>query len=353
LLRNVPRQRVWLREVFGHRPSGVVWLIVGITLPCFAGGCDDLTLSVADSATREATGGSAESPLQGGAGAGGRVDPSQAGQGGAGTGGTVGGAGGMSEGGAGGNDSAGNGGASGDGGVGGDGGAASAGGEGGAGGAGGAADCVPINEDWTSALDVHLEPDFPDGIDPELAWLRWFGDPYVEVANHQLVISRDDIVKRKAVIEGGYYLRHQVTLVGNTAYTPYPHAVGQPLPSLRRNGTGIELGGTSYGDTNVWSTTVPDEFAGVIIPDTIEAIVTLYVKNEYAEFATKVEAGGVTYRSGWRETMYDPGADVSVIYLVGQNNSWGSGGIGDKIYVGPLTGCSNLSDSAVSAAYYE
>jgi hypothetical protein len=351
----VPRQRL----------GGVLWLLVGTVAPALASACEDLTLDLGASSTRAGAGGNSDDldpPLQGGNGAEGSGAAAQPGSGGgdgsidvssggdgvsggvnAGAAGATGGDGG----------SLGGNGGSAAGAPGGDGGFGHGDGNGGHGGGASSTEPVAINEDWTRALDPY-DPYLPEESDPERSWWDWFGDPWVDVANNRLVVSYDDIVRRKAGIEGGYYLRQPVTLVGNTAYTTSPHLEGLLLPSVRRNGDGIELGGMSYGDDyDSWSTTVPDEFAGAIIPDTIDAVVTLYVKMEYAEFAVKVEAGGMTYSSGWRETMFAPGTELTIVYMIGQNNSVGSGGSGDKIYIGPLTGYSNLSDSAVSAAYYE
>ena len=317
------------------RPRNVAWLLAGVAAAVFVGGCDDLTLSLADSVARGGAGGG------GGGGSFGTAGKSPGSSGGGGSDAGNGGADAEALGGGGATGGAGGAAGSGDGG---DSGAGGAGGAGGDGGAGGATECVPtVVEDWSRTLG-----------DASSAWTKTFGDPYVDVNNHRLVVSYDDVVTSKALIEDGRILSHTVTLTGNTAYATY-HWVNdadEPLPGLRRNGTGIELGGVSYGTTHVWSTTEPEGFAGVVIPDTTEAVVTLYVKNGYQEYATKVEAGGMTYRSGWRET-FNPDLENSRIFFVGENNSEGTGGAGDKIYVGPISGCSNLSDSAVTSAYEE
>ena len=218
--------------------------------------------------------------------------------------------------------------------------------EGGAGGETSPPDPPPLN----CASQLHDTWQTPFG-DVGNAWLGVFGDASVDTANGRLILSYDDVVQRQTALEGGYFVSFSVSLQGTTAFTPYVANANVTLPSLRRSGSDIELGGTKYGSDSVWSTSEPPGFGGAKIEGTTEAIVTVYVKAEAFELAVKVEAAGETYRSGWLTSFANADADLSGLLLVGENNSSGSGGSGDEIWVGALSGCTNLGDATVQAQY--
>jgi hypothetical protein len=214
---------------------------------------------------------------------------------------------------------------------------------GGAGGAGGqnSSSCsAPIHDTWQSELGAHG------------GWELEFGDPYVDTANGRLVVSYDDVASRQQAFAGGYYVSAEITFEGSTVLTPYPYVSGVALPSLRRNaaGTGIDLGSTEYGVSNTWQQ-APAGFAGVTIPGTQTVRVTTYIKAASKALAVKVQAGAHTYRSGWVTGFTWEKTNLGIFRFVGENNSSVYAGQSDRVYVGVVDGCQELSDSAVEQFY--
>lgn len=195
----------------------------------------------------------------------------------------------------------------------------------------------PIADAWTQPLDA-----------AESTWLSSFGNPSVDLESERLGLTFDDIVTRTSSFEGGYYVTHTLRLDGNTAFTPQPYGSSVAVPSLRRNGDDLELGGTAYGQS--WSTSTPAGFAGTIIEGTLQAYVTSYVKADAKLFALKVQAGDVVVRSGWLAYEHEE-LDLGTLYLVGQNTAVGSGGSDDRIFVGTLVGCEGLTDAEIDERY--
>jgi len=215
----------------------------------------------------------------------------------------------------------------------------------GEGGAAGVCDS-PIVEEWNQWLD--------DKHDPPLEINRWrveWGDPYVDVPGHQLVLSADDVAARNAAFVGGYYITTDVTILGGTVFTPYPYVWEVTLPSIRRNasGNGLDFGTTAYGTYNEWSASGWQGVTGAAGGNKLR--VTMYVKNgaEKAE-ALKVEYEGKVYRSEWVTDFHWAKTNLGMVRYVGENNSNVAGG-SDVIYVGRLGGCQNLSDAAVTALF--
>jgi hypothetical protein len=180
-------------------------------------------------------------------------------------------------------------------------------------------------------------------------WNAIWGDAVVETANNRLRLSYDDVVERAASFSGGYAISYQVTLPGGTVLTPSVQAFAPFLPSLRRVGDGIELGGDSYGGS--WSFDNPAGFAYQTIYRSLVAKVTTYVKASSGQMAMKVEGDGRAYRSGFVSLGSQAGTNVARFRLVGQNNSMVHHANGDQIYVGPISGCQNLSDADIEARY--
>jgi len=199
---------------------------------------------------------------------------------------------------------------------------------------------APIQEGWTAAIDTR-------GSD----WTVAFGDPWVDVANHRLVVSYDDVASRQTAYEGGYYVAAEVTLEGGTVLTPNPYSNELRWPSLRRTGSGngVELGADQYGVTNSWSSGDWPNFSGVTLTGTTKVLLTSYVKASAKAFAVKVTYGGKSYRSGWVSGFTWKETNLGVLRYIGENNS--SAFAGDAVYVGPLSGCQNLSDAAVQASF--
>lgn len=198
----------------------------------------------------------------------------------------------------------------------------------------------PLAEDWTAALDSSGSE-----------WKTEFGDPWVDAANHRLVVTYDDVASHTTAYEGGYYVSAEVTLTGGTVLTPYPYANEGPLPSLRRNsnGTGIELGSAKYGSTEHWASSDWKGFSGVTIAGTTTVVVTTYIKATAQAVAMKVSYGGQQYRSGWVSGFTWPKTNLGIMRYVGQNNS--SVFAGDAVYVGPLRGCQKLDDAALETLF--
>ena len=198
----------------------------------------------------------------------------------------------------------------------------------------------PLAEDWTHALGSVGSN-----------WEIQFGDPSVDVTNHRLVVTYDDVAARKTAYDGGYYVAAEVTLEGGTVLTPYPYSNEMRWPSLRRSSTGsnVELGCAKYGSAEHWTTSDCPGFSGTTIAGTTTVLVTTYVKAVTKAVATKVAYGAQTYRSGWVSGFTWPQTNLGIMRYVGENNS--AVHAGDPVYVGPLRGCQNLSDAAVDALF--
>jgi hypothetical protein len=56
------------------------------------------------------------------------------------------------------------------------------------------------------------------------------------------------------------------------------------------------------------------------------------------------------YRSGWVTDFHWPQTNLGIMRYVGENNSGVAGG-SDLIYVGAVSGCQDLTDSAVDALF--
>jgi hypothetical protein len=184
---------------------------------------------------------------------------------------------------------------------------------------------------------------------PGSGWTLSFGDPVVDVATHRLRLSYDDVVSRDTPMSGSYFVSHDLTLSGGTVFTPTVYVDAPFLPSIRRAGGDMQLGGDSYAGT--WSDTLPAGFAGKRIAVALTARVTTYVRAQSRQEAVKVEAGGAVYRSGWAAPFTWPMTNVSQVRLIGQNNSSVYAGADDFVYVGPLRGCAGMDDAAVVSAY--
>jgi hypothetical protein len=202
----------------------------------------------------------------------------------------------------------------------------------------------PVHDTWDSPLGAAGAPG---------GWHVEFGDPRVDLAEHELIVSYDDVATRNAPLEGGYAMSADVTLSGYTVLTPYPYVWEVTVPSLRRNaeGTGIELGATSYGQGNVWRTDLFPGFGGVAVAGTIKARVTTYVKAESEEYAIKVEAAGKVYRSGWLGDFTWAKTNLQIFRFVGENNGYALGGDSDVLRIGKVDGCHELKDDDVAARY--
>ncbi len=194
-----------------------------------------------------------------------------------------------------------------------------------------------IEQQWTDALGT-----------PASGWNVSWGDPATEPANRRLRLSTDDIAGRNQPIGGSYYISHELTLSGGTTFTPYPYVVATDLPSIRRSGADMQLGGASYGGR--WNDLLPTGFAGKRVPGVLKARATTYVKAASRQMAMKVEAGGKVYRSGWA-SYTAPGTDLSRIRFVGENIPAVYSGADDYVYVGPLAGCADMSESDVDTRY--
>ncbi|HEX2877044.1 MAG TPA: hypothetical protein VHP33_37595 [Polyangiaceae bacterium] len=202
-------------------------------------------------------------------------------------------------------------------------------------------DCTtPLADDWTAALGSAGSE-----------WRVEFGDPRVDAEQHRLVVSFDDVAGRATAYQGGYYVTAEVTLEGGTVLTPYPYSNEMRWPSLRRSGSGVELGAAKYGSGEPWTTSDWPGFSGVVIAGTKSVTLTTYVKASSKAVAVKVSYGGHDYRSGWVSGFTWPQTNLGVMRYVGQNNSRVYSG--DAVYVGPLRGCQKLTDAAVEAAFQD
>ncbi|HKY38606.1 MAG TPA: trypsin-like serine protease [Polyangiaceae bacterium] len=196
---------------------------------------------------------------------------------------------------------------------------------------------TPIEEQWAHVLGASGS-----------GWSSSWGDPATEPVNRRLRLSYDDVVGRDQPIAGSYFISHELTLSGGTTFTPYPYVAATNLPSIRRSGADMQLGGASYGGT--WSDLLPAGFAGKRVPGVFNARVTTYVKAASRQMAMKVEAGGKVYRSGWG-SYTAPGTDLSRFQFVGENISEVYTGTNDYVYVGRLAGCAGVSEGDIDARY--
>jgi hypothetical protein len=192
----------------------------------------------------------------------------------------------------------------------------------------------PSNEAWTSNFGT--------------TWANAFGDPLVDTANARLLLTRDDVVTRIAGFTGGYVMAFEANMVGNAALSTFVYTVpNEASPTLRRSGNDIELGGSTYGPSESWTTTSPSGFSGNKLVGTLTAKVTFFAKAQSKQSAVKVEAGAAVYRSGWSTPYTWANTNVGRMQFVGMNNASGTGGPDDRIYVGPLSGCTGLTDAEV------
>jgi hypothetical protein len=203
---------------------------------------------------------------------------------------------------------------------------------------------APVHDTWEQALGT-------GGVGN---WHVEFGDPHVDLATHELIVSYDDVATRDDKLVGGYAMSAEVTLSGYTAFTPYPKVWEVVVPTLRRSlqGTGVELGATSYGSGNPWRTDLFPGFGGVTLLGTTKVRVTTYVQADSEQYAIKVEAGDKVVRSGWLGDFHWADTNLQVFRFVGENNSAG-GGDSDVLRVGAVDGCQKLSDADVLKRYSE
>ena len=198
----------------------------------------------------------------------------------------------------------------------------------------------PIAETWT-------EPLSKTGL-----WHTAWGDPVVDTAQHRLVLSYDDVAERGAPYNGSYYVESDVTIVGGTAFTPYPYTSEVLLPTLRRDaaGSGIQLGATQYGPTS-WSASGWADLSGSVIAGASKLHVVAYMQVTSKKFALKVSYAGKVYRSAWVTDFHWANTNLGVMRYVGENNSSVYSGKGDLIYVDSASGCQGLSDAAVAGLF--
>jgi hypothetical protein len=199
-----------------------------------------------------------------------------------------------------------------------------------------------VAEGWTAPIDSAGSN-----------WHVQFGDPYVDVAKHRLVVTYDDVAAPIAAYQGGYFVTAEVTLEGGTALASYAHANEMRWPTLRRSASGsaVELGATKYGTGEVWTTNDWPGFSGTSIAGAKTVTLTTYVKASSKALAVKVTYGDHTYRTGWISGFTWPETNLGILRYVGENNSRVYSG--DAVYVGPLSGCQKLSDAAVEAAFQD
>jgi hypothetical protein len=212
-----------------------------------------------------------------------------------------------------------------------------------AGGNGGAvAICLdPIVEDWSAPLGESER------------WSIAWGDPYVDSQYHRLVVTRDDVATRNAAFKGGYYATAQITVNGYVPLAVYPFAKQGVWPSLRLDAAGdLELGGTIYGETEVWHNQGWPNQHGAVISGTHTASVTFYVKAGAQAAAAKVRHDGKVWRSGWVTGPFIwPDTNLGIFRYVGQNNSYANETSEETIYVGRVSGCQGLSDDEIQAKF--
>lgn len=213
----------------------------------------------------------------------------------------------------------------------------------------------PIHTTWADTLHTPGAP--PDDGAHDSDWTLAHGNSSTVPASNpdrsRLMLTYDDVVKKRAPVDGSFYISHELELEGATVFTPYPHTSGVLLPSIRRSGDDMQLGGARYGVGVPWSDSEPTGFAGRRMLGTLKAVVTTYVKAQDKRIAMKVEADGVVHRSGWTAQLTDPITDMSKFSFIGENNSKGtpSDGGNNAVFVGPLGGCAGLSDAEVEALY--
>jgi len=196
---------------------------------------------------------------------------------------------------------------------------------------------TPILEDWSKPLDKATD------------WYTAFGDPKVDTAKHQLVLSYDDVAERTQPYAGSYYAESDVTIGGKTVFTPYPYCFEVLLPSLRRNVSGdIELGATQYAGS--WHNSGWGAASGTVIAGTTQLHVAYYMQTTAKKFAVKVSHGDKVYRSEWVTDFHWKNTDLSIMRYVGENNSSVYAG-SDAIYVDQVSGWQGLSDADVAAAF--
>jgi hypothetical protein len=204
----------------------------------------------------------------------------------------------------------------------------------------------PVHDAWDSPLGTAGSPG---------GWHVEFGDPRVDLDAHELIVSYDDVATRNEQLVGGYVMAAEVSLSGYTVLTPYPYVWEVIVPSLRQSadGTGIDLGATSYGQGNQWRTDSFPGYGGVNVAGTTKARVTTYVQNESQQYAIKVEAGGKVFRSGWLGDFTWQKTNLQIFRFVGENNSYASAAGSDELRVGPVDGCQKLDDADVLKRYSE
>ncbi|MFL5306847.1 MAG: hypothetical protein ACJ8F1_16650 [Polyangia bacterium] len=193
---------------------------------------------------------------------------------------------------------------------------------------------TPVNDGWSSALDTG-------------AWTRGFGDPSVDTANKQLILSFDDVAQRKPNYSGGYVISFYVNIMSApfVAHVDLSGFSNPTFPAFRRStqSAPLSIGGMRYGGT--WGSF--NDWNGQLSAGG-SAHVTIYVKANTA-LAALATSTGFSAQSGW-VTLTDGGGALGNFGLVGTNDS--DLAASDKTAaIGPITGCAGLNDSQVDALY--
>jgi len=174
-----------------------------------------------------------------------------------------------------------------------------------------------------------------------------FGDPTVDTAKRQLILSFDDVAERNPNYQGGYVISFDVFMPQDTfaAHLNISGFTNPAFPALRRApGRPMSVGGMVYagawGSFGAWN--------GVEETGTTAGRFTVYVKAT-SSMSSMWTSTGFSKQTGWVPLTAGAGATGN-FGLIGTNNSDVAGFNGTAV-VGPITGCSGLSDSQVDALY--
>jgi hypothetical protein len=186
---------------------------------------------------------------------------------------------------------------------------------------------TPIHDLWNYSLTETSSP-----------WQKAFGDPRVDAAAGQLVLSSDDIARRVS-LPGAYFLSFDLDLEGNCTF--YVGAPGSFVwhPSITRLGDQVILSGAFYTTRTL---SPVGDFTNLLLP-TSRVHLVFFAKTAAQEVALQVSTGTETHGSGFVAV----GRDLREIVMVSNNNTGGDG----PARLGTVDGCGALDDAEVEAAY--
>jgi hypothetical protein len=185
----------------------------------------------------------------------------------------------------------------------------------------------PIDDRWDYGLSSSSTP-----------WRLAFGDPHIDTSANRLVLTYDDVAQRTALV-GSYYFSFDLDLDSNVTFYVGISNAWVLHPAIVRSGNEIVLSGAYYSMPGIAPV---GSFTGQRLP-VGRLRVTMFADAVAKKIALYVVAGNERHASGFVTNDQDVGG----VLLIGNNAGAGDG----PARVGPLEGCSGLTQGEVTAAY--